>query len=308
MSGNSAEYAPQTVYDVFKFRFSRGEKFRTEFSHLNEVRSIIPTTVKIMALTATATKSTRSFIIRSLSMQKPEIIYIPPAKDNILYTVIDKPSAVSDFFQPIVEKLKVERNMGRVIIFCKTYNNVIMIYQYFKEALGEYYTEPKGSVNYVINRVVDVYTHCTHETVKNKIITQFTKQSPLRVVIATIAFGMGIDCPDVRHIIHWGVPADAEMYIQESGRAGRDGKISCATIVKSSADLDKRYTTQHMIDYCKNKSGICRRKLLFEDFDDCFFTFKGCKCCDVCQKSCNCGQCDVTIALYYGFFLAVIII
>ena len=63
-------------------------------------------------------------------------------------------------------------------------------------------------------------SHCTNETVKNKLIAQFTRPSPLRIIIATIAFGMGINCPDVRHVIHWGVPADAEMYVQETRRAG----------------------------------------------------------------------------------------
>ena len=109
----------------------RGEKFRTEFSHLDEVRSIIPETVRVMALTATATKTTRRFFIKSLSMQTPEIIYIPPARDNILYAVMDKPkgdNAVREVFECIVDKLKTERsNMGRVILFCKTYN-VISIY------------------------------------------------------------------------------------------------------------------------------------------------------------------------------------
>ena len=96
---------------------------------------------------------------------------------------------------------------------------------------------------------------------------------------------MGIDCPNVHHVIHWGVPTDAEMYVQESSRAGRDGELSCATILKSAADLNKQYTTQHMINYCTKKSGICRRKILFEDFHGCSFTCTGCKCCDVCRLS-----------------------
>ena len=98
--------------------------------------------------------------------------------------------------------------MGWIIIFCKTYTNII---QYFKRQLGEYFTDLKGyPTNNVIYRMVDVYTQYTHDNIKKKIITQFTKESPLRIVIATIAFGMGINCPDVRHVIHWGVPDDAE--------------------------------------------------------------------------------------------------
>ena len=61
----------------------RGEKFRTEFSHLGEMCTIIPETVRVMALTAKATITAQKFIIRSLSMQSPEVIYIPPIKDNI---------------------------------------------------------------------------------------------------------------------------------------------------------------------------------------------------------------------------------
>ena len=103
--------------------------------------------------------------------------------------------------------------MGRVINFCRTYQDAVAIHS-FLHALGEYSTEPKESPNTVVNRVFDLYSHCTHPSIKEKILKQFTTESPLRLIIATSAFGMGIDCPDMRQIIHWGVPEDAETYIQ----------------------------------------------------------------------------------------------
>ena len=58
-----------------------------------------------------------------------------------------------------------------------------------------------------------MFTRCTHTSVKKKIIEQFTTPSSIRIVIATIAFGMGINCPDIHQVFHWGVPQDAEAYI-----------------------------------------------------------------------------------------------
>lgn len=225
-----------------------------------------------MALIATATLSTRKYITRCLNMQSPAVIYVPPVST---YFVAEKPKGgIQASFRSIAEKLKEDRNMGRIIIFCRTYASVIAIHQYFLVALGEYSTEPKGSPNYAVNRVVDMYTHCTHQAVKNTILEQFTSPSPLRIVIATVAFGMGIDCPDVRQIIHWGVPQNAEMYIQESGRAGRDGKLSCALLLKGRHDLDKRYTSTQMIEYCKGLHK-CRRLIQYQDFPECEFLSKG---------------------------------
>ena len=190
--------------------------------------------VNLMALTATATVSTRNFI-KNLSMHNPAIVYVPPFKGNIMYFVLDKrKDGIYEEFQPIIIRLIIDRNMGRVTIFCRTYQDAIAIEFFFLHALGEYSTEPKGSPNYVFNRVFDLYSHCTHPSVKENFLKQFTTESPLCLIIAISVFGMGIDCPDVRHIIHWGVPEDTETCIQESGRAGRAGKPAIAIIMKNA--------------------------------------------------------------------------
>ena len=174
-----------------------------------------------MALTATASLHTRRSVIRSLHMQKPAIVYISPEKDNIVYSVGNKAS-IAQCFGPIANQLiEDHQKLGRTIIFCRTYDDVIEIHDYFQTTLGEHCTSPKGSPNYIVNRVIDMYTHSTHPTVKNKLLKQFTKPSCLRIIIATIAFGMGIDCPDVRQIVHWGVPEDVEMYVRPRERESR---------------------------------------------------------------------------------------
>ena len=207
-----------------------------------------------MALTATATNTTRAAVTKSLDMQKPTLISVPPVKENIVYAVAEK-SSLSRAFVPLAKQLAEKRtDMGRTLIFCRTYDEVTATYHFFKQSLGAAFTEPPGAPDLDRFRLVDMFSHCTHESVKSTIMTQFTTKSPLRIVIATVAFGMGIDCPDVRQIIHWGVPEDAEMYVQESGRAGRDGQTSCALLVYGKRDRCKTYTSEHMIKYCQNES------------------------------------------------------
>ena len=115
-------------------------------------------------------------------------------------------------------------------------------------------------------RLVDMYTKCTETSTKEEIVTEFSKKDGrLRIVIGTIAFGMGLDCPDVRQILHWGMSHDIESYIQETGRSGRDGFMANGVLFYCSSD--SRISSPLMVDY-SNNTIRCRREILFCDFDD----------------------------------------
>jgi len=128
--------------------------------------------------------------------------------------------------------------------------------------------------------------------VKEAIVESFCNSSgKLPIVIGTIAFGMGLDCPSVRQIILWGPPSDFESFIQQTGWGGRDGLLSCALVYYT--DADHRWASEQMMKYC-HRTDICRRKILFTDFDNFSalqWPCKPCLCCDVCMQSCSCELC-----------------
>ena len=137
---------------------------------------------------------------------------------------------------------------------------------------------------------------------KQDILENFSKENThLRVVIATTALGMGLDIPDVRQVVHVGLPSEIEMYVQESGRGGRDGKPCKAIIINRSL----AHTSKMLKQYASNISECCRR-LLFQSFLKASESFDSetpllCKCCDVCAQSCHCMQCSQNI--YSNTFL-----
>ena len=99
--------------------FHRGDDFRVEFSHLGEVRSLIPQKIKIMALTATATITLRSEICHVLGMKDPHVVTVSPDKSNVILRVSQFES-IEHTFEPIIQKLKTERlNMRHTIIYCQ---------------------------------------------------------------------------------------------------------------------------------------------------------------------------------------------
>ena len=268
----------------------RGDEFRKEYSKLSEMRSIFSENVHVMALTATATKTLCADVIKVLGMKKPVVVAVNPDKANIKYEVVSFIS-MNRTFGALADQLTVNQtSIGRTIIFCQRLEDCPKIYRFFRSALKDRFTYPAGSPDICENRLVDMFHSCTETCIKDKIIKAFSSESsPLRVVIATTAFGMGIDVPNIRTIIHFGCCEDAETYVQAVGRAGRDGKPSKAVIFSRKGG--KQHINKHMKDYCVNTT-TCWRTILFSDYDECSDSLKNsCKCCDVCTHLCECGNC-----------------
>ena len=112
-------------------------------------------------------------------------------------------------------------------------------------------------------RLVDMFTSVTGESVKTNIIRNFTLPSGhCRVVIGTIAFGLGLDSPNVRKVIHWGPSSDIESYVQESGRIGQGSMPAVAVLYYDKLDLTKiKGVSDDVKNYCEN-TVECRKRFV----------------------------------------------
>ena len=174
------------------------------------------------------------------------MITIPPCKPNITYNV-RKFFSIPECFSLIAEQLKQEKiHTDRVIIYCRTLQECCDVRDFFYKYLESDRLYPTDvPVDRSPFRMVDMYTSITDPVMKKNTVDSFTSTiSVLRVVIATTAFGMGVDCSSVRVVINLCPPSDIEEYIQQTGRAGRDGLPSQAILYWSSESV--RYASEKM--------------------------------------------------------------
>ena len=171
-------------------------------------------------------------------------------------------------------------------------------YRLFEYHMGVEQYHPVGADAIPGNRLFAQYHSPQTEQMKKEILGQLLScQSHVRILFATVAIGMGVNIPNIRHIIHIGVPGSVQQYFQEVGRCGRDGKPSKATLYFNNRDIAKNRVgvNDHIRQYCRS-SGNCLREQLLKFLDAPERKFKVCGhlCCSVCHDSCTCDNCLIS--------------
>lgn len=252
-----------------------GHDFRPEYRKIRQVINEVGENIPIIALTATATPKVQSDIRKNLQMNDATLYKSSFNRTNLYYEVRPK----NDVIKQIVRFIR--NNSGKAgIIYCLSRKKV--------EEISEVLT---------INGIKSLPYHAGLDA-KTRADTQdkFLMEE-IDVIVATIAFGMGIDKPDVRYVIHHDIPKSMEGYYQETGRAGRDGGEGYCLAFYSDKDVEKltkfmkdkpvsekeigMQILKEVIDY--SESAVCRRKQILHYFGE-KFDETGCNCmCDNCR-------------------------
>ena len=281
-----------TLYCRGRSAPQKAAPFRKWYANLAELKSLLHSSIRFAIFTATATRSTKSAVYDMLNLNAFNTYAIekPPVRGNISYWFgyLNKEIPLESVFGSLIEELKTNgEKTDRCIIFCQARKQCAILYRLFTALLGKrIYAKEHATSDQCL---VQMFHAGSPDSVKNHVVKEMThEKSVLRVLICTIAFGMGIDCKDVCRSIHFGPPNTVESLVQETGRLGRDG-LQCFCYILFNGMLSAHCDTQ-IKEVLETKT--CRRNMVAKFFPSASNVQKpeGCMCCDLCSKICDCLQ------------------